>query len=102
MRLGIAATCTGFAILVAGVALDTQFDRDRVIPGGGIFVPGWTGKIDPSSARQGRMLNDSTQEGGALHVTAGPTTNNCRPSRQAVAARSLTDVGGECYASRRS
>jgi hypothetical protein len=85
MRLGIAAACTGFVVLVAGAALHAQFDRDRVIPGGGIFVPGWTGKIDQSSARQGRMLNDSkfAQEGNALHVTAGPATTFWNPANTA-------------------
>jgi hypothetical protein len=85
MRLGIAGICTGLVVLAAGAALHAQFDRDRVIPGGGIFVPGWTGKIDPSSARQGRMLNDSkfVQEGSALHVTAGPATTFWNPANTA-------------------
>jgi len=44
---------------VGAVLLGAQFDRDRVIPGGGIFVQGWTGKIDAGSTRQGRVLNDA-------------------------------------------
>jgi hypothetical protein len=60
-------------------------DPDRVIPGGGIFVQGWTGTIDASSARQGRVLNDSkfVQEGNALHVTAGPATTFWNPANKA-------------------
>src|SRR4029079_13896632 len=71
---------------VAAASLSAQFDRDRVIPGGGIFVPGWTGKIDASSARQGRMPNDSKfiQEGNALHVTAGPATTFWNPANTAT------------------
>ena len=76
MRLGCVSAVALAVAIVSGVVLDAQFDSDRVIPGGGIFVQGWTGKIDASSVRQGRMLNDSklAQEGSALHVTAGPAT----------------------------
>src|SRR5580765_1778088 len=85
MRLGLAAFCVAVVALAAGAVLHGQFDRDRVIPGGGIFVAGWTGKIDASSARQGRMLNDSkfVQEGNALHVTAGPATTFWNPANNA-------------------
>jgi hypothetical protein len=85
MRLGVVAIGAVALALAAGVVVDAQFDRDRVIPGGGIFVPGWTGKIDASSARQGRMLNDSklTQEGNALHVVAGPASTFWNPANTA-------------------
>ena len=71
--------------IVGAVLLGAQFDRDRVIPGGGIFVQGWTGKIDAGSTRQGRTLNDSkfVQEGNALHVTAGPATTFWNPANTA-------------------
>src|SRR5438876_5692777 len=75
------------AIVVAGAMLSAQFqfDADRVVPGGGVFVSGWTGKIDPASARQGRRLNDSklTQEGNVLHVIAGPATTYWNPANTA-------------------
>ena len=57
MRLGTAATFA--AALLAGALLDAQVDPDRVIPGGGILVKGWTGKIDAGSVRQGRTINDA-------------------------------------------
>ena len=81
MKLNVALV----AVLVAGVSLSAQFDPDRVIPGGGIFVPGWTGRIDGGSARQGRTLNDAkfVQEGSALHVTTGPATTFWNPSNVA-------------------
>jgi hypothetical protein len=71
--------------LVGAVLLGAQFDRDRVIPGGGILVPGWTGKIDAGSARQGRVLNDAkfAQEGNTLHVTTGPATTFWNPANTA-------------------
>src|SRR5204863_6003 len=73
-------------VLVAVVSLSAQFDPDRVIPGGGIFVQGWTGKIDASSARQGRTLNDAkfVQEGANLHVTTGPATTFWNPANKAT------------------
>ena len=52
-----AAACA--AVVAAGVVVSAQFDPDRVIPGGGMRVPGWTGKIDASSVRQGRQLSDA-------------------------------------------
>ncbi|HEV3215609.1 MAG TPA: hypothetical protein VGZ27_07790, partial [Vicinamibacterales bacterium] len=60
-HLALAIVLT-LGILSVAVA---QGDPDRVIPGGGIFVQGWTGKIDEGSVRQGRTLNDSkfVQEG---------------------------------------
>jgi hypothetical protein len=70
-------------VAVLGVVwLRAQFDRDRVIPNGGISVPGWTGKIDAGSARQGRVLNDArfAQDGNALHVTTGPATTFWNPA----------------------
>jgi hypothetical protein len=40
-------------------------DAARVIPGGGVLVPGWTGKIDAAEAANGQVLNNSklSQEG---------------------------------------
>jgi hypothetical protein len=74
--------------MVAGSALLTaQFgDADRVIPGGGVHVTGWTGKIDAGSARQGRVLNDAkiSQEGNNLHVTTGPATTYWNPANTAT------------------
>lgn len=71
--------------LVGAVLVGAQFDRDRVIPGGGILVQGWTGKIDAGSTRQGRVLNDAkfVQEGNALHITTGPATTFWNPANTA-------------------
>jgi hypothetical protein len=71
--------CATLSVAVA------QGDPDRVIPGGGIFVQGWTGSIDAASARQGRILNDAkfVQEGSALHVTTGPATTFWNPANKA-------------------
>ena len=86
MRSGIIPACAVAAGLVSSaVLLQAQFDPDKVIPGGGVHVQGWTGKIDPSSVRQGRGLNDArlTQEGNALRVTTGPATTYWNPANTA-------------------
>jgi len=85
MRLGLAATSATTVAIVASVFLSAQMDPDRVIPGGGIAVQGWMGKIDASSVRQGRTLNDAkfAQEGNALHVTTGPAATYWNPANTA-------------------
>jgi hypothetical protein len=85
MRSGLIPACVGAVALVSSVLLHAQFDPDKVIPGGGVHVQGWTGKIDPSSVRQGRGLNDAkfTQEGNVLHVTTGPATTFWNPANTA-------------------
>ena len=76
----------GGVAVVGAVLLGAQFDRDRVIPRGGIFVQGWTGKIDAGSTRQGRVLSDAkfVQEGNALHITTGPATTFWNPANTAT------------------
>jgi len=87
MRARVTFIMALVAIAAAGAMLSAQFqvDPDRSIPGGGVFVQGWTGKIDSASVRQGRVLNDSklSQEGSALHVIAGPATTYWNPANSA-------------------
>src|SRR5437870_5713703 len=61
-------------------------DPARVVPGGGVFAPGWTGKIDAAEARNGQVLNNSklSQEGNALHVETGPATTYWNPANRAT------------------
>jgi len=53
---------------------------------GGIFVPGWTGKIDASEEKAGQMLNNAklTEEGGVLHVRTGPAVTYWNPANKAT------------------
>jgi hypothetical protein len=76
------------AVLALGIgvpAARAQGDPDRVIPDGGVKIQGWTGKIDPQSERQGRVLNDArvVQEGNAIHVTTGPAASFWNPANKA-------------------
>jgi len=62
-------------------------DAARVIPGGGIYVTGWTGKIDSAEANQnGQVLNNSklSMEGTAMHVETGPATTFWNPANKAT------------------
>jgi hypothetical protein len=55
-------------------AQSTNSDPDKIAADGGVRVPGWTGRIDPRPASQGRKLTDTkfvAMEPG-IHVTAGP------------------------------
>jgi hypothetical protein len=81
----VTVTVATAVALAAGAFLNAQFDPDRIIPGGGISVQGWTGKLDASSARQGRTINDAkfVQEGNALHVTTGPAVTYWNPANTA-------------------
>lgn len=54
-----------------------QSETSRAVTGGGISVPGWTGKIDANEEKNGAKLDSAklTEEGGALHVTTGPAVS---------------------------
>ena len=85
MRIAVASTFVLAVAILNGAFLSAQGDPDRVIPGGGVLFQGWTGKIDASSVRQGRMLNDAKfiQEGNALHITTGPAVTYWNPANTA-------------------
>ena len=72
-------------VLVASV-LDAQNDASRVVAGGGISVPQWTGKIDANEERLGRNLNDAkfAKEGEAFHIVTGPAVTYWNPADKAT------------------
>ncbi|MCA1560203.1 MAG: hypothetical protein LC804_08030 [Acidobacteria bacterium] len=80
------------ALAVATVLLVSPFlgaqvqDTARAVTGGGISVPGWTGKVDPKEESAGQTLKDAklAQEGGALHVTTGPAVTYWNPANKAA------------------
>ena len=51
-------------------------DAARKVPGGGVLVSGWKGKIDAAEAGRGSALNDSKFEGsgGTFTIASGPAT----------------------------
>jgi len=74
-----------FCLLLAP-ALDAQDDASRAVPGGGISIPQWTGKIDANEERSGRTLNDAklTRDGDTFHVVTGPAVTYWSPASKAT------------------
>jgi hypothetical protein len=62
-----------------------QGETSRTIEGGGVSVPGWTGKVDANEEKAGKTLNDAklAKEGSALHITTGPATTYWDPAKKA-------------------
>jgi hypothetical protein len=54
---------------------------NRKVPGGGISIPGWQGKVDFDAEKAGQTVNDAklSREGKALHVTTGPAITYWNP-----------------------
>src|SRR5437899_1174864 len=63
-----------------------QSETSRSVAGGGISVPGWTGKIDANEERSGQKLSNAklAQEGSALHVVTGPAVTYWNPANKAT------------------
>lgn len=79
-------TSTLLLCLLAAGALDAQSDASRVVAGGGISVPQWTGKIDANEERGGRNLNDAkfAKQGEAFHIVTGPAVTYWNPADKAT------------------
>lgn len=58
----------------------------RSVEGGGISVPGWTGKIDASEEKAGQKLNNAklAQQGKDFLVTTGPAVTYWNPANKAT------------------
>jgi hypothetical protein len=87
MRSNYRYTLAAAAILLAPAFVSAQDAEgpSRSIAGGGITVPGWTGKIDAGEARQGKTINDAkfAKEGDALHAVTGPAVSYWNPANKA-------------------
>lgn len=72
---------TAALLLIPALPALAQADASRSIHGGGIFVPGWEGRIDTRAAQAGQSVKDDklTQEGDSLHVTTGPAVTYWKP-----------------------
>jgi hypothetical protein len=62
-----------------------QNETSRGVAGGGISVPGWTGKVDAREEAAGMTLNSAklAKEGDALHVITGPAVTYWNPANKA-------------------
>ena len=61
-------------------------ETNRTVAGGGVTVPGWTGKIDAAAEKQGQSLKDAklSQDGKDLHVITGPAVTYWNPASKAT------------------
>src|SRR5688500_8617422 len=68
-----------------GVAQATM-EASRGVAGGGISVPGWTGKIDANEVAAGMTLNSAkfAAEGKDIHVTTGPAVTYWNTANKAT------------------
>ena len=84
-RTFVPAVTAGTIMLVSAATTAVAQDAARAVSGGGISVPGWQGKIDPSEAGRGGKLEDSklAKEGNNLHVTTGPAVAYWNPANKA-------------------
>src|SRR4051812_22115091 len=74
-----------FTICVLAASKASAQDQSRVVPGGGISAPGWTGKVDPGEEKAGQTLNNAkfAQKGNTIEVTTGPAVTYWNPANKA-------------------
>lgn len=75
-------TCAGM-LMITAVSLSAQgSDPDKLVADGGVKVPGWTGRIDPRPASQGRKITEAKfyPMAKGIHVTAGPAAIYWNPA----------------------
>jgi hypothetical protein len=72
-------------VLLLPALIQAQDESSRKIAGGGISVPGWTGKVDASEAKTGKTINDAKfeKEGNGIHVITGPEATYWNPANKA-------------------
>jgi len=85
IRTGVFALAAVLSIPAASQA-QAQTEGSRAVEGGGVFVPGWTGKIDASAENEGQALKSAkfSEDQGALHVTTGPAVTYWNPANKAT------------------
>jgi len=81
----ISSLALAAAMLAPAMANAQESEVSRAVQGGGISVPGWTGKIDANEEKAGQALNNAklARDGKALHVTTGPAVTYWNPANKA-------------------
>src|SRR5690349_24353916 len=72
--------------LVAAPCVVLAQDAARAVTDGGVFVTGWTGKIDAREAAAGQALANAkfAGEGSGFRVTTGPAVTYWNPANRAA------------------
>jgi hypothetical protein len=87
MRFALrSAFVAGLAAVVVPIVTVQGQDAAKAVAGGGISVPGWSGKIDPSEEKAGQALNNAkfAPEGKGFRVTTGPAVTYWNPKNMAT------------------
>ena len=86
MRFTHGSVLAAAFVMLVSPAVGARQDAAKAVAGGGISVPGWSGKIDPSEEKAGQTLNNAkfVKEGNALHVTTGPAVTYWNPANKAT------------------
>ena len=81
----LAAIFVPNALFSQGNQAPGQMEASRGVAGGGVSVPGWTGKIDAKEEAAGMTLNSAklVKEDKTLHVTTGPAVTYWNPKNKA-------------------
>jgi len=89
MRYGFALALVLLAVLAVPsthFSQGGQMEASKGVPGGGITIPGWTGKIDAKEAAAGLTLESAKLEkdGNNMHVVTGPAVTYWNPKNKAT------------------
>lgn len=84
MRRTYTLIAAAMMLVASTSAVDAQ-DKARAVEGGGISVPGWTGRIDANEEKAGQVLENAklVKAGDGLHVTTGPAVAYWNPANKA-------------------
>lgn len=79
------AAAIGLSVSPA-IYAQAQDEKSRTVQGGGITVPGWTGKIDANEEKAGQALNNAkfAGSGSTMNVTTGPAVSYWNPANKAT------------------
>src|SRR3954470_21766432 len=86
------AVAIGMLITSGIVNAQPQTETSRSVEGGGISVPGWTGKIDANEEKNGQALKNAklAQDGKDMHVITGPAVTYWNPANKASGDYTVT------------
>ena len=87
MRTVLRSTLAAAAlVLLAAPDVALAQDAARSVTDGGVFVTGWTGKIDAREATAGQVLANAkfASEGSGFRVTTGPAVTYWNPANRAA------------------
>ena len=81
MKASIVAVAM-LALSAASLAAQANSDPDKIVADGGVKVAGWTGRLDPRPASQGRKITEAKfySMGPGIHVTSGPAAVYWNPA----------------------